>query len=142
MNDESINKIKVVFKNRHASLRELVQEVNISLMSIHNIMTDILDMKRVATQLVPKKLNFLQKRTWKQVAEDTISRISTDPTFMKSIITGDETWIYKYDIQTSQESSEWRLENELNSKKENSLKELKAIISLQKMYVGLGQTPA
>jgi len=46
---------------------------------------------------------------------------------MKRITTGDKTWVYEYDIQTSQQSWEWRLKNELKSKKENSPKELQAI---------------
>lgn len=58
-NDENIDKIKkLVLKNRRMSLRELAQEVNISFKSVHNIMTDILGMKRVAARLVPKELNF------------------------------------------------------------------------------------
>jgi len=39
----------------------LAEEMNISVKSIHNIMIDILVMKRVAARLVPKKLNFVQK---------------------------------------------------------------------------------
>ncbi|XP_015438036.1 PREDICTED: putative uncharacterized protein FLJ37770 [Dufourea novaeangliae] len=62
-NDENIDKIKkLVLENRRMSLRELAEEVNISLKSVHNIMTDILGMKRVAARLVPKELKFLQKQ--------------------------------------------------------------------------------
>ncbi|KYM91666.1 hypothetical protein ALC53_01423 [Atta colombica] len=59
---ENIDKIKkLVLKNHRISFRVLAEEMNISVKSINNIMTDILVMKRVATRLVPKKLNFVQK---------------------------------------------------------------------------------
>lgn len=62
------------------SFRELALEVNVSSKPIHNILTDILGMKRVAARLVPKELNFIQKDYRKQVAR------------MKRIITGDKAW--------------------------------------------------
>ncbi|XP_037938203.1 protein GVQW3-like [Teleopsis dalmanni] len=117
-NDANIAKIKqLVLENRRMSLRELAQEVNMSLKSVHNIMIDILGIKRVASRLVPKELNFVQKEHRKQFAEDMSARVTTDPTFIKRIITGDETWVYEYDIQTGQQSSEWCFENGSTAKK-------------------------
>ncbi|KAJ8963246.1 hypothetical protein NQ318_018712 [Aromia moschata] len=40
-----------------------------------------------------------------------------DPTFNKRIITGDETWVYEYDVETDQQSSEWCAKNEPKPKK-------------------------
>lgn len=113
-NDESIDKIeKPVFGNRRTSLRELAQVVNVSSESVHNIMTVISGVKRVAARPVPKQLNFLRKDRRKQVVGDTISRASVaDPTFMKRMAVSDE--VHEYDMQTSvKQSSEWRLQNEL-----------------------------
>lgn len=36
---------------------------------------------------------------------------------MKRVVTGDEMWIYEFDMQTSQQVSEWRLPTELKPKK-------------------------
>jgi [histone H3]-lysine36 N-dimethyltransferase SETMAR len=36
---------------------------------------------------------------------------------MKHIVTGDETWVYKFDMQTSQQASEWRFPTEPKPKK-------------------------
>ena len=36
---------------------------------------------------------------------------------MERIITGDETWVYKFNIQTSQQSSEWQTRGEPKLKK-------------------------
>ena len=34
-----------------------------------------------------------------------------DPTFIERIITGDETWVYEYNVKTVQQSSEWHAKN-------------------------------
>ena len=41
-----------------------------------------------------------------------LANVADDPTFIKRIITGDVTWVYEYDIETAQQSSEWRAKNE------------------------------
>lgn len=46
-----------------------------------------------------------------------LERVNSDPTFIERIITGDETWVFEYDMQTSQQSSEWRAKNEPKPKK-------------------------
>lgn len=116
--EENVEKVeKIVLENRHVSLREIASEVDISYGSAEHIVLDILGMRRVAAKLVPKDLNFIQKHHRKTVAEELISEAENDPTFMKRIITGDETWVYEYDVETSQQSSEWRFENEPKPKK-------------------------
>ena len=74
-------------------------------------------MKRVAARLVPKDLNFLQKLNRVKIAEDMLERVNSDPTFIKRIVTGDETWVYEFDMQTSQQALEWRLPTEPKPKK-------------------------
>ena len=99
---------------------------------------DILGMQRVATRLVPKELNFLQKDHRKKVAEDMISQAQNDPTFMKRIITGDETWVYEYDVETSQQSSEWRLQGEPKPKKpRQSRSKIKVMLTVFFDYRGV-----
>jgi len=136
---ENVHKIKkLLLENRRLSLRELGAEVNISFKSVHNIMTDILGMKHVAARLVPKELSFVQKDHRMKVAADMISRASTDQTFMKRIITGDETWVYEYDMQTSQQSSEWRFENEPKPKKpRQSRSKIKVMLTVFFDYHGV-----
>ncbi|XP_011053283.1 PREDICTED: uncharacterized protein LOC105145454, partial [Acromyrmex echinatior] len=107
----------MVIENRHFSLREIAAELTVSHESIRTILRDCLGMKRVAARLVPKDLNFLQKLNRVKVAEDMLEQVNSDPTFIKRIITGDETWVYEFDMQISQQASEWRLPTELKPKK-------------------------
>lgn len=93
----------------------MAQDLGISHESVRTILVDVLGMRRA--RLVPKELNFLQKEHRKQVAEDMLERANSDPIFMKRIITGDETWVYEFDMQTSQQASEWRFDKEPKPKR-------------------------
>lgn len=46
-----------------------------------------------------------------------LDRANSDPTFMERIIISDETWVYEYNMQSSQQSSEWKKKNEPKPKK-------------------------
>ena len=46
-----------------------------------------------------------------------LSKVDSGPSFIKRIITGDETWIYEYDTHSRLETSEWRSPNEPRPKK-------------------------
>lgn len=114
----NIAKVKeMVTGNPHLSLREMAAEISVSHESIRTILKDTLGMKHVAARLVPKDLNFLQKLNRVKVAEDMLEQVDSDPTFIKRIVTGDETWVYEFDMQTSQQASEWHLPTDPKPKK-------------------------
>jgi len=46
-----------------------------------------------------------------------LSRVNSDDTFLKRIITGDETWVYGYDMETKKQSSQWIFPGESRPKK-------------------------
>ena len=83
----------MVNENRHLSLREITAELSVSHESIRTIFNDCLGMKRVAARLVPRDLNFFQKLNRVKMAEDMLERVNSDPTFIKRIVTGDETLV-------------------------------------------------
>ena len=80
-------------------------------------MVHVLGMKRVAARLVPKNLNFLQKERRVEVTKEMLANVADDPTFIKRIIIGDETWVYEYNVETALQSSEWSAKNEPKPKK-------------------------
>ena len=55
-NTEAVKEI--VMENRRITIREVAEDVGISVGSCHAIFSDILDLKRVAAKFVPKLLNF------------------------------------------------------------------------------------
>ena len=58
-NTEAVKKI--VIKNRWITIREIAEDIGISVDSCHAIFSDILGLKRMAAKFVPKLLNFGQK---------------------------------------------------------------------------------
>jgi hypothetical protein len=37
-----------------------------------------------------------------------IERVLNDPSFLSYVITGDETWVYAYDLEVKTSSSQWK----------------------------------
>ena len=63
--------------------------------------SNILGMKRVAAKFVPKLLNFEQKQRRMELAQDSLNEVNDDAELLKRIITGDETWVHGYDVETN-----------------------------------------
>jgi len=74
-------------------------------------------MKRVSAKLVPKLLTEEQMEHRIEVCLELKNRVFNDPRFIKSIVTGDETWVYGYDPETKVQSSQWKTANSLRPKK-------------------------
>jgi hypothetical protein len=41
------------------------------------------------------------------ICQELLNHITKDDNFLKLIITGDETWVYGYDVETKMQSSHW-----------------------------------
>ena len=89
---------KMILDNRRITVTVVANDVGILFGSGQEIFTDVLGMKRVAAKIVPKLLNFEQK-------QEMLTTFKDDPDLIKKFITGDESWIYGYDIETKSQSS-------------------------------------
>ena len=115
--DENVEEVKkIVMENRRITIRE-VADVGISVGSCHAIFSDVLGMKRVTVKFVPKLLNFDQKNCRMSIAQKLLNDVNDDPDLLKRIITGDETWVYGYDVETKSQSSQWKRPEEPRPKK-------------------------
>ncbi|GFT38234.1 histone-lysine n-methyltransferase setmar-like protein [Trichonephila clavipes] len=74
-------------------------------------------MTRVCAKFIPKLLSDQQKNLRLEIAQDNLEMINSDENFLKKIITGDETWVYGYDPETKQQSSQWKFPSEPRPKK-------------------------
>ena len=48
-----------------------------------------------------------QKANRVNISQELLDRVSVDENFLKTIVTGDETWVYGYDVETKTQSSQW-----------------------------------
>lgn len=71
-----------------------------------------MDAEHVAAWLVLKYLNFLQKLNRTRVAQNMLMQINSDPAFIKALLLVTRRGFYEFDIQASQQTSEWRLPTE------------------------------
>ena len=93
-----MDKVKeMVMNDRRITIREVVDDVGISIGSCHEIFSNVLGMKRVAAKL----LNFEQKQQRMEVAQKSLNEVNNDAELLKCIIVGDKTWIYGYDVETN-----------------------------------------
>lgn len=77
--------------------RELSEDIGISFGSVQWILTKSLSMRRVAAKFVPKLLSPDQKQARVLAAKDLLDCVKNDNNFIKTFITGDESWVYGYD---------------------------------------------
>ena len=97
-----------VLEDRRLTVQEIVAEVGISTGSVHSIPIEDLNLRRASAKVVPKLLTKQQKELRKEISEDMLDLANHDPEFIKTIITGDETWVYGYDPETKFQSSKWK----------------------------------
>jgi len=106
--DDHIEEVgSVIRENRLLTICEVSEEVGICKSSCHTILTDKLKMLRVSTKFLPRLLTEEQKPNRITVSQELLDHLNTDENFLKNVITGDETWVYGYDVETKVQSSQW-----------------------------------
>ncbi|UYV85017.1 hypothetical protein LAZ67_X004272 [Cordylochernes scorpioides] len=71
----------------------------------------------VAAKFVPKLLNCDQKQHRMNIANEMLDSVRDDPNLLQRVITGDEAWVYGYDVEIKAQSSQWKLPHEPKPKK-------------------------
>jgi len=65
-------------------------------------------MRKFCAKMVPKVLSYEQKEHRKELCLDLLQCIENEPDFLNSIITCDELWIFKYNLETKRQSMQWK----------------------------------
>ena len=65
-------------------------------------------MGKVCAKEVPKDLTEEQKQGRVTICQDLLERQND---ILSRVITGDETWVYQYDLETKWQSSQWKTAN-------------------------------
>ena len=64
-------------------------------------------MRHVTAKFVPRLLTAKQDYRV-SICTDLRDRAQNDPSFMSSVITGDDCWVYGFEPETKQMSSQWK----------------------------------
>jgi len=99
---------RLVHEDRRRTIKAIAAIVNVSYGTVQTILTCDLNMHHVAAKFVPRLLTPEQKEHHVAICQELRQRVLDDPAFMSSVITGDESWVYRYDPETKQQSSQWK----------------------------------
>ena len=69
---------------------------------------------------MPRLLTDAQKENRGAVSQEPFDLSNADENFLKNVITGDETWVYGYDVETNVQSSQWMAKLSPRPKKKHS----------------------
>jgi len=79
-------------------------------------------MRLVSVKFVPRLLKAEQKNDRVTISTEHRERAQNVTKFMSSVINGDESWVYGYDPETKQISSQWKTASFPRPKKARQLK--------------------
>lgn len=104
--DELVEKVRgLIAFDSNLTCRMLAAEFKVSKDTIHTIMTEKLNRRKVCARFVPHKLTDEQDLARVEHSKDLIETAKINPKFLDSIVTGDETWCFKEDPETHRQSA-------------------------------------
>ena len=71
----------------------------------------------MGAKIVPKLLNFEQKQLCMAIAQEILMTFNDNPDLLQKVITGDESCVYGYNIETKAQPSQWKRPEEPKPKK-------------------------
>jgi len=106
-----------VKSSKKSSVKFMEMELGIPQTIVYRILTEKLGLRKVNSKFVPHQLKDEQKMKRMEHCQCIIKEARKDENFLKTIVTGDETWCFQYDPETKRQSAEWRPHGEGNPKK-------------------------
>ena len=102
--DDNVERVRsLVRSDRRLTLRVISSELNLIRFTVHQFLTQDLDMTKVCAKMVPKNLTTEQKANRRDVRLDFLDRLEREPEFFSRVITGDESWLFEYDPETKRQ---------------------------------------
>ncbi len=94
-------------KDRRSSVRRIVENTGFSQGTVHRILKNHLKVRRLSCKFVPKILSSEQRQQCVTMCQQNLATLQTDPVFLEKILTGDESWLHRYDLDSKCASSHW-----------------------------------
>ncbi|KAL4113850.1 hypothetical protein QTP88_017411 [Uroleucon formosanum] len=106
--EENVIRVRdLVRSDRRLTVRMIGEQLGLTHTTVHQILTNDLEMRTIWAKMVPKILSQDQKDNRRDTCLDFLEQIENDPSFLERIITGDESWIFEYDPEIKRQSQEW-----------------------------------
>ena len=99
---------RLLKSDRRIMCKEMAQELEISVGSVHTILCNHLKMRRVSARWVPHRLTSDQAECCLEVATHLLSWFDSEgQDFLSRIVAIDETWVRSYEPELKRQSAEW-----------------------------------
>jgi len=98
---------EIICADQCLTIRGVAEDVGIAFGMCQKILTEDLQMRHVSVKFVPRLLT-AEQDDHVSICTDLREQAQNDPNFMSSVITGDGSWVYGYDPETKQMSSQWK----------------------------------
>ena len=99
---------RLVHEDRRRTIKDIAAIVYVSYGTMQTILTCDLNMHHIAAKFMPRLLTPEKREHRVAICHALRQCAMDDPSFMSRVITGDESWVYRYDPQTKQQSSQWK----------------------------------
>ncbi len=93
--------------DKRQTVRGMADELHLSKTSVHKILKKDLNLSKIAPKLIPKLLTKEQRRFRVQLCEQNLSSLRDNPDLMRTVVTGDESWVSVLEVETKQSSCSW-----------------------------------
>lgn len=112
-NDENVENVaKLLEADRRYTCDEIAYELDISHGSAYNILTERLQMRKIAARWVPHMLSETEKHQRVNIARSLLQRYHKEgDEMLERIVTIDETWMRSFEPELKRQSSEWHTKN-------------------------------
>ncbi len=103
---------RMVTMDRRLTLRALAAQSNMSKSTVHNILKKDLYLVCKNAKFVPHLLTPANLRQRLEACVSLLRLLRRYPTFLSRVITMDESWLYLYDLEQCNQTSEWLQKND------------------------------
>ena len=122
-NEELIAKVrKRIQEERCVTVRMTADEFGVNRETIRQILVEDLGKRKVASWFVPHALSDGQRHERVQYTKDIIKTARRNKNFLNSIVAEDETWCFRSDPTTKDQSAEWEVTSITKRQKSSSSK--------------------
>ena len=85
----------------------IADEVNMNRGTVRLILTEELVMRKICAKMLPRNLTQQQRDARLSVCADLLEQVEVDPELMDRVITGEESWFFRYDPEAKHQSLKW-----------------------------------
>ena len=109
-------------KDCHVSIDTISAQFDVSVGTVHTIVREELNMRKICAKFVPRVNREDQKERRCYDSREMIELFTSDPAVLEALVTCDESWIYCYDPETKRHSSQWKHAGSPRLKKARQIK--------------------